>query len=87
MEQSPVTAPAGWGFHPGTIIAGGRKLSARDLPELPLLRLFKGARRNAVIVDALRAVPGLAHAVRADDLVAKYGITKNVAWEILWRCR
>lgn len=87
MESTPVLAPAGWGFRPGAVLAGGRQLGPRDLPELPLLRLLRPKNRNAAIVETLQSVPGLADAVRAEDLVAKYGITKNVAWEILWRCR
>lgn len=87
MEQPTVLAPAGWGFRPGAVLAGGRKLGPRDLPDLPLLRVLRPSSRKTAILDALQAVPGLADAVRASDLVAKYGITKTVAWELLRRCR
>jgi hypothetical protein len=74
-----VLAPAGWGWHPGAVMAG----DALDmLPELPLLKHVNGS-RQLVLAKAVTSVPGLLAIVRPIDLQKKYGVPQSTASESL----
>ncbi len=74
--HTPVLAPSGWGFRPGTPLG---PVTTATLPDLPVelrtrpLVAKRATRRNRAIVELLRAYPRLGDVT--PDLVAKrYGL-------------
>jgi hypothetical protein len=79
-----VTAPAGWGWSPGAMLAGD---PAGALPDLPLLSRVAAPQRNQTVEDAIKAVPGLAERLRPHHLQSRYGLPQSTASVILARVR
>jgi hypothetical protein len=75
--------PAGWGFHPGTVLV---MPSADALPELPMLRFLGRRRRAQAICQALKDLPYL-HLVKARHLQDRYQLNHQTAHDVLRRAR
>lgn len=75
------TAPAGWGFKPGHVLAGGAEL----LPDMPMLPFVRN--KKAAIVEVISRVPGLAYHLQPRDLVRKYGLPQASASDTLKAAR
>ena len=82
--MTTVIAPTGWGYLPGTVLAGD---AMTLLPDLPLLSLLPDGNRMQVVIDAIRSRPGLARCVRPIDLQRKYGIPQSTASTVLQTAR
>lgn len=82
-----VLAPAGWGFVPGFPLLLGDSDAAAALPELPLLALVPARERNAVITDAIAAIPGLPGRLRPRDVRDRYSIPKASACDVLTKAK
>lgn len=82
--MSIITAPAGWGWKPGTIITA---IEPEDLPELPLLEKLPPERRNGAIVVMLRQNPELLARARPRDLVKRYGMPASSAQTAITKAR
>lgn len=79
-----VTAPGGWGWKPGTMIAGD---VSDVLPDLPVLSMVVTGARVATLAQALRSVPGLATLARPCELQRRYGIPQATASDAIQAAR
>ncbi len=74
--MSAILAPSGWGFLPGTPIAG---VTVDELPDMPMLRFLERDKRNAAVLAMLKDRPGLANSVKCSDLMRKYGLPQSTS--------